>query len=148
MTKYLLNNTRNTIGKSILGLIQKTSKIFQQSFFALPIFVVAVFLFLGGSIAAQSTLIYTQDFSATAPTGWTVVNAGSGNNWNNTFSSSANSYNTSYCMRYAYNYSYSANTWAFTQGVAMTAGKTYRVEFYQKTAGLPEQSPPLLFYLH
>ena len=85
--------------------------------------------FLG---VGQGTLIYTQDFSSSVPTGWTVVNAGTGNNWSTTYLSSSLAYNGSYSMRYYRNTSNAANTWAFTQGVSMVSGRKYRVEFYQK----------------
>lgn len=78
----------------------------------------------------QTSLIYTQDFAATNPTGWTVVNAGTGNNWS--MVSTSGPYNGTYAMVYSYNSTNAANTWAFTQGVSMVAGRTYRVEFYQK----------------
>ena len=88
------------------------------------------FMLLTFIVSSQTTLIYTQDFAATNPTGWTVINAGTGNNWS--MVSTSGPYNGSYAMVYSYNSTQAANTWAFTQGVSMTAGKTYRVEFYQK----------------
>lgn len=86
-------------------------------------------------------LIYTQDFSSTfPPTGWKITNAGSGNNWT-LYSSTTYAYNGAYCMQYIYNTIYAANTWAFMQGISMTAGNTYRVEFYQRvrSASYPEK---------
>ncbi|MDD3143843.1 MAG: choice-of-anchor J domain-containing protein, partial [Candidatus Cloacimonetes bacterium] len=80
------------------------------------------------------TLLWTQDFASTAPTGWTVVNAGSGNNWSLT--ATGDPYSGTYHMRYEYNSSYAANTWAFTPGIAMTAGNDYYLTFYQKTASI------------
>lgn len=91
------------------------------------LFILIPFLYFG-----QSTLIYTQDFSSSAPTGWAVVNAGTGNNWSTTYLSSSLAYNGSYSMRYNRNTTNAANSWAFTQGVSMTINRKYRVEFYQR----------------
>ncbi|HNQ68657.1 MAG TPA: fibronectin type III domain-containing protein [Bacteroidales bacterium] len=91
--------------------------------------------------AYSQTLIYTQDFTSTfPPTGWQITNAGSGNNWT-LYSATTYAYNGAYCMQYSYNISYAANTWAFMQGISMTAGNTYRVEFYQRvrSATYPEK---------
>ncbi len=78
---------------------------------------------------------YTQDFSATfPPSGWALTNAGSGNNWS-LYSSGwfdDYAYNGDYCMQYEYDSADAANAWAFTQGVTMTAGNTYRIEFRQR----------------
>lgn len=137
----MINITKQIIMKKtsyfLFTSLSSKIKVF-KNFSAL---VLLLLLYRVGSIAAQSTLIYTQDFSASAPTGWTVVNAGLGNNWVTTSNSGANSYNGNYSMTYSYNSTYAANTWAFTQGVAMTAGKTYRVEFYQRvhSASFPEK---------
>lgn len=96
--------------------------------FMLSFFVLTVFI---GKITLGQ--IYTENFaSGTLPTGWVIINAGSGNNWT-IFNS--NPYNDSYCMSYQWNNTNAANTWAFTQGINMTAGKTYRVEFYQRVGG-------------
>ena len=92
-----------------------------------------LFFVLNTYVFGQSTLIYTQDFSSSAPTGWTVVNAGTGNNWSTTYLSSSLAYNGSYSMRYNRNTTNAANSWAFTQGVSMTINRKYRVEFYLKT---------------
>ncbi|MDD3860614.1 MAG: hypothetical protein PHW83_10475, partial [Bacteroidales bacterium] len=91
--------------------------------------------------AFSQTLLYTQDFSSTfPPSGWTITNAGSGNNWS-LYSATTYAYNGAYCLQYSYNISYAANTWAFMQGISMTAGNTYRVEFYQRvrSATYPEK---------
>ncbi len=96
------------------------------------IYILFIAVFFNGFSVNSQTLIYTQDFSSSVPTGWTTSNSGSGYNWVLN-QSTASSYNGSYCMRYAYNVSYAANAWAYTQGVSMTAGNTYTIEFYQAT---------------
>jgi len=82
MTKYLLNNTRNKTENSSTGLIQKTSKTFQKSFFALPIFVVGLLLFLCNQAKGQ-TYLATESFDGTTftPTGWTNLNSSGNNTW-------------------------------------------------------------------
>ncbi|MBI4947718.1 MAG: hypothetical protein HY840_15105, partial [Bacteroidetes bacterium] len=89
-------------------------------------------LFLLHTTINAQTLLYTEDFTATfPPTGWLIFNAGTGNNWS-LYSATTNAYNGAYCMQYIYNSSNAANTWAFTQGFSLTAGKSYYIEFYQK----------------
>ncbi len=100
----------------------------------ITLFVLSLVLALGvfSGLFGQ-TLLWTQDFAATAPTGWTVVNAGSGNNWS--LVATGDPYSGTYHMRYAYNTTYAANTWAFTPGIAMTAGRDYYLTFWQKVEG-------------
>ncbi|HOY85570.1 MAG TPA: choice-of-anchor J domain-containing protein [Candidatus Syntrophosphaera sp.] len=97
----------------------------------ITLFVLSLVLLLGvcSGLSGQ-TLLWTQDFASTAPTGWTVVNAGSGNDWSLT--ATGDPYSGTYHMRYAWNSSYAANTWAFTPGIAMTAGRDYYLTFWQK----------------
>ncbi len=85
------------------------------------------------SILSAQTLLWTEDFSATPPTGWTVVNAGTGNNWNLT-ATYWYPYNGYYYMQYNSNVNSSANTWAFTPGISMIAGNDYYLTFYQKVS--------------
>ena len=54
MSPILLNNNQNTAENSIIGLIQKTSKIFQQSFFAL-LFLVGISGGVWGQVTVTST---------------------------------------------------------------------------------------------
>lgn len=97
----------------------------------LPILFVLFFLAFAGKGWGQTSInIYTEDFSSSTPTGWLIYNAGSGNNWNP--SGTVTPFNGLYDLYYIYNASYAANTWAFTKGISMTAGNTYRVEFYQE----------------
>lgn len=94
------------------------------------IYLVSLFLLLVYSKLPAQTLLWTQNFAATAPAGWTTVNAGSGNNWS--LISTTNPFNGSYCATYRYHVSNAANAWFFTAGVNMTAGYTYRIEFQQR----------------
>lgn len=91
------------------------------------IFGILMLILLSVSLQAQE-LIYTEDFSASAPQGWSRINNGA-EAW--TFSETFNPYSGSHCMRYQGNYWDPADAWAFTQGVEMIAGNSYFVEFYQ-----------------
>ena len=97
----------------------------------ITLFVLSLALALGvyAGLFGQ-TLLWTQDFASTAPTGWTVVNAGSGNDWS--LVATSNPYSGTYHMQYTYNSTNDANTWAFTPGIAMTAGRDYYLTFWQK----------------
>ncbi len=79
------------------------------------------------ALGAQE-LIYTEEFSSALPTGWALTNIGA-NGWNPSVTYLP--YSGTYCMRYDGNYWDPANAWAFTQGIEMTAGNSYYVEFYQ-----------------
>ncbi|HRJ03122.1 MAG TPA: hypothetical protein PK605_01835, partial [Ignavibacteria bacterium] len=68
------------------------------------------------------------------PTGWAIVNGGSGNNWVRNTSASY-LYEGAGSMQYQFNSSNPANTWAFTSGINMVAGNEYYVVFYQSVAG-------------
>ncbi len=79
--------------------------------------------------------VYTENFGSSIPTGWVITNGGQGNNWG-ILNSSTYSYNGtgstgSYSLRYSYS-TQAANAWAITKAIPLTAGKAYRVEFYQR----------------
>jgi hypothetical protein len=99
----------------------------------IAIFVLSLVLTLGicSGLFGQ-TLIYTQDFTS-SPTGWIVVNAGSGNNWG-IYNAPAYAYTGNNVLGCQWHDDYPANTWAFMQGIPMTAGNTYKVEFYQRVS--------------
>ncbi|MBL7783883.1 MAG: T9SS type A sorting domain-containing protein [Saprospiraceae bacterium] len=67
------------------------------------------------------------------PSGWTIINAGSGNNW-------AKTTDVSYVISgtgsayYAYNSTFAANAWLFTPGVSLTAGQIVDFSFKQSVA--------------
>ena len=82
------------------------------------------------SPALADTLIYSQDFSAADPPGWTVVNSGAGNAWSLT--SNLAPYSGTHHMQYQWHQQFPADTWAFTPGISLTAGYSYHVEFYQR----------------
>ncbi len=63
------------------------------------------------------------------PTGWTLINNGTGNQWASTTGANHTTGGTK-SMRYTYNFTNAADAWAFTQGVSMTAGQTYTLDFW------------------
>ncbi|MCB5271125.1 MAG: hypothetical protein LHW56_04695 [Candidatus Cloacimonetes bacterium] len=93
-------------------------------------------LALLSTLAAQE-LIYTEDFSATPPMGWTFMNIGAGGNWNPCIENGpwSASYSGTHLMRYARSdwNEVAANAWAFTKSFELTAGNHYYLDFFQKT---------------
>ena len=90
---------------------------------------------LTGSAATTNTLVSENFEGATfAPTGWTLVNAGSGNNWSQSTSTSLYPFNHtpggSKSMRYIYNGTNVANAWSIMPGQTLTAGVTYTLSFW------------------
>lgn len=86
-------------------------------------------------LLGQESLIYTQDFGAAAPTGWTTAVV-AGSPWGFSFYSTDYAYrlpaDNTYCMRIPTDGTTATNSWAFMQGIPMTAGYSYRVEFCQR----------------
>jgi hypothetical protein len=64
-----------------------------------------------------------------APTGWALVNNGTGNNWISTTGANHTAGGTK-SMRYTYNTSNAADAWSFTPNQTLTAGKTYTFSFW------------------
>ena len=90
----------------------------------------------GATYYTSST--YTEGFESgvtttgtTVPSGWTFINAGSGNQWTST----TTSHSGTGAMNYIYNGSNAANAWAITQGVYLVAGQSYAISFYYNTNG-------------
>ncbi|MBS1764795.1 MAG: hypothetical protein JSS90_07515, partial [Bacteroidetes bacterium] len=74
---------------------------------------------------------YTQNFESVTtpaiPSCTQVIQAGSGNLWATAFNPGFGF--TTKCLQYAYNSSYAANTWFFTQGLNLTGGTTYKLSY-------------------
>jgi hypothetical protein len=74
---------------------------------------------------------YTLDFTSVTtpalPTCTSAVNSGSGNTWV-TYSPGATGF-TGNVLNYTYNLTNAANTWFFTQGINLTAGTAYRIQY-------------------
>ncbi|MDD2331821.1 MAG: hypothetical protein PHI68_04110 [Candidatus Cloacimonetes bacterium] len=96
------------------------------------VFILLLNAFVFNAIHAQQ-LIYTEDFSATAPTGW-VFASNTGRNWNSVLTNTYEhpSHSGSHLMG-CYNHGdANASIWAFTQGFELTAGNSYYLDFYQR----------------
>lgn len=79
---------------------------------------------------------YTTGFEGTfPPSNWTIINAGTGNNWisNSNFTTPPPAHTGSNAMAYGYNATQSANTWAITPGQPFIAGDTYTISFWYNT---------------
>ncbi len=91
----------------------------------------------------NSQVLLSESFEGATfpPTGWTRINAGTGNNWgrvsNTQFSNAGlpfTAHDGSNVMLYSFNSTNNANAWMITAGVALTAGKSYTMSFYYTTA--------------
>jgi hypothetical protein len=74
-------------------------------------------------------LIYTQDFETTDS--WTTE-TNSGNTWGLIEDATYAYTNNNKFARYRYHASQAADSWLFSKGITMTAGKTYTVKFHQR----------------
>ena len=86
-------------------------------------------LTVGTVVGGGTTTDFSEDFSSGSASGWTFSKTGNGNNWAVTPSYYCGSASGLY---YPYNSSYAADAWAFSPGIAMTAGTTYTLGFSQK----------------
>ncbi|NVO02874.1 MAG: T9SS type A sorting domain-containing protein, partial [Bacteroidetes bacterium] len=84
-----------------------------------------------GNSNGNTTMSYTEGFETFPPSGWTFINAGTGNQW--TTSPIANLGASS--MNYAVNAANAANAWGITQGISLLSGITYNISFYYGTLG-------------
>jgi hypothetical protein len=79
---------------------------------------------------ADNIVNYTQGFETWPPTGWTFINAGSGNQW----ATNSSFYTGSKSMAYTFSSTFAANAWGMTQGITLNAGTVYTVSFWYKVA--------------
>ncbi|WP_396190084.1 beta strand repeat-containing protein, partial [Flavobacterium sp.] len=89
------------------------------------------------STSGSITSSLSEGFETWPPTGWTFVNAGSGNAWA-TYSTAAGVKSGSKSMYYGYNSSNAADAWAFTPAQNLTAGVTYTISYWYNTGGWSE----------
>ncbi len=85
-----------------------------------------------------NTLNYTESFETWPPSGWTFINAGTGNQW---ATISSYYHDGAKSMSYTYNSSNAANAWGITPALNMDAGTTYTLSFWYKvmSASYPER---------
>lgn len=93
------------------------------------------------SLAGKAQILLSESFEGTfPPTGWILVNAGTGNSWTqNTTASGVKSGTKS--MTYAYSVPNAANAWAFSSTLALTAGTNYKISYWYKarSSSFPEK---------
>ena len=94
-----------------------------------------------GSTSNSSALtLASENFDSGLPSGWTVIQNGTGNLWAQTTSTT---YGTPYAgsgmLQYVYNSTNAANTYAITSGYSLIAGVTYTINFYELTSNLDEK---------
>ncbi|MEY2692723.1 MAG: hypothetical protein RIT03_1113, partial [Bacteroidota bacterium] len=81
-----------------------------------------------------------EGFESGLPSGWTILQNGSGNLWATT---TGTTYGTAYqgsgMLQYLWNSSNAANTYTITSGYNLVAGKTYTINFYELTGTYNER---------
>ena len=96
-------------------------------------------------VNAQTLLTEGFESGSFPPTGWTRINAGTGNNWSRSdgvFTDGPYAANSgTNAMVYEYSTPSAANTWMITPGQAMVTSKTYTISFYYsaRLASYPEK---------
>ena len=86
-------------------------------------------VFIRPDIGSAQATLWTQDFEGSfPPTGWKIVNNGSGNNW------VKYPYGSNKNMYYKYNSSNAADAWAFTKEISADSGTVVKVLFSYRTA--------------
>lgn len=85
------------------------------------------------------TLNYSQGFEAGLPSGWTILQGGTGNLWTITTSPTGGTHGGSGAAQYSYNSTQPANTWLITEAFSLVAGATYTIEYWEKTGTFTEK---------
>lgn len=96
----------------------------------------SLLLFLFVITAGKSQVLLTETFEGTfPPSGWTSLNAGTGNSWQGSDATFTDgpyaAFAGSKAMIYEYNAN-AANAWMISPAVAMTAGQAYSITFYYR----------------
>jgi len=90
---------------------------------------------VGHVVAGGNITVFSENFNTVTPpalpTGWTYGHTGAGNDWLSSTSYYCSGPNS---LLYPYNSTAAANAWAFTPGIALTAGVTYTLSFNQRVA--------------
>lgn len=80
--------------------------------------------------ATKAQVILSESFENTfPPTGWTITNAGTGNNWVQDLFQAKSGNNSMACFN---NDNNAANAWAFMPALSLTAGNVYRISYWYK----------------
>ena len=81
--------------------------------------------------STSGTFNYSEGFEgAFPPSGWTLINAGSGNSW----ITSTTAHSGTKAIQYSYSTSFAANAWAITPAHSLLAGTTYTITFWYRVA--------------
>ncbi len=95
------------------------------------------------SVVANAQILLSESFEGTfPPTGWALVNAGTGNPWTqSTLATAAKSGVRSMLYTYEATGVHPANAWAFTSALNLTMGTNYRISYWYKarSASFPEK---------
>lgn len=89
--------------------------------------VVAMFTTACTSTNIPYSLDFTNVTTPELPSCTSAVNYGNGNTWN-TYNLNGSGF-TGNVLNYSYNSANAANTWFFTQGINLTAGMSYRIQY-------------------
>ncbi len=92
------------------------------------------------SNSAQITTTASENFDSGLPSGWAVVQNGSGNLWAQTTSTTyVSPYSGAGMLQYIYNSTNAANTYTISSGYSLNAGITYTINFYEITGSWNEK---------
>lgn len=89
------------------------------------------------STANTTSLALNEGFETWMPTGWSLINAGSGNQWAQVNMITA--HGGTKVMKYNFHMTNAANAWAFTSPQTLIAGTNYTLTFWYRTVGSPEK---------
>lgn len=105
----------------------------------LRLFTLLLVFCMGSILFGQTTTIYTEYFTPpstpnTLPTNWLITHAGTSDDWTLFWldETPPGLDNDKWCMGFINTKTEPANAWAILQGIYLTAGYDYHVEFYQK----------------
>jgi trimeric autotransporter adhesin len=95
---------------------------------------------VNGNLPPTSVLSEGFESGLTVPTGWAVLQGGTGNLWTVTNTPSGSVRTGTNCAQYFYSTPSAANTYLITSGVSLTAGVPYTVSsWYRTSASFPEK---------
>ena len=105
----------------------------------------SITMLLGSQNTFGQTTLLSEGFEesgAFPPTGWAVIQGGTGNNWvvdNGGWGGSA--HGGTYYAEYRYNTTHAANTWLISPGQSLTAGITYTISCWENTLSFSGSYP-------
>lgn len=103
----------------------------KTAFLSNALIVIILTLLTSSNTQAQVTVLSEGFESGTPPAGWVNLNGGTGNTWANVTSGSAHT--GTKAAEYKYHATNAANAWLISPGLALTAGTTYTITYWEKT---------------